>query len=725
MTDLEDLWDDLPVGKAPTNDILRAGRLSQTQGPASAAGSHRHRFLMKPLLTAGVATGIVGAFLAGTLVNGSDDGGDAKGGAGRAGDDPTHVAFQADLEPAESCDDLLAAYVDRGLSRVTAWGWDTPYYGYGYGVRDGLRGPRELGTTLNGIDRLSRSYEMYDVPHAAAPWFQSSGNLADVGTDARGSAELPKTTRAENSDTGTNVQEIGVDEPDLVKTDGDLLVRLDDDELVVYDVTGKETDRLSSLDLPGLEEGEIMLAGDTVVAVGIDEKAGRQQTAYSDGPRLGTRVTTVSLADPDAPEVVDDVTYSARLLSARQHGDAVRLVLSSGLPDLGFVHPGKHHGRRAALATNREKVESSTIEDWLPTITDATAEGDAAEPTQLLDCTDVAIPSDELTLDTVSVVGFDAAAPADVDAIGLAGATDIAYESVDHLYLAASPSWGTGFDCWDCIGARILPSVQGGSTYLFDFKLDGTRATHVASGEVEGAINDRWAMDEAGGVLRVAVAPTSETGSFNSVVTLERDGQDLVEIGRLDHLGRNEDLKSVRWFDGLAILVTYRQLDPLYAIDLTDVEEPSLIAKLKIPGFSAYLHPLGPKRLVGIGEGPTGEGGWGAQAGLFNVAHLKRLHRMDVLHYARGTEALAGADPRSFTFINDHRTFLTVVQDYRRARVGYLSVVRIEDGELHNRMVQVEYGDDVDQVRAVPLPDGRVVLVTGEDVEFFDLHDRS
>ena len=342
----------------------------------------------------------------------------------------------------------------------------------------------------------------------------------------------------------------------------------------------------------------------------------------------------------------------------------------------------------------------------------------------------MAIPSDELTLDTVSVVGFDAASPAEVDAIGLAGATDIAYESVDHLYLAASPSWGwgwgTGFDCIDCIGTRTLPSVQGGSTYLFDFKLDGTRATHVASGEVEGAIADRWAMDEADGVLRVAVAPTSETGNFNSVVTFERDGQDLVEVGRLDRLGRNEDLKSVRWFDGLAILVTFRQVDPLYAIDLTDVEKPSLIAKLKIPGFSSYLHPLGPKRLVGVGEGPVVRWpGWGAQVGLFNVADLKNVHRMNVQHYAAGTEALAGADPRSFTFINDHRTILTVIQDQRRSRVGYLSVLRIVDGELLNRMVQVEYGDDIDQVRAVPLPDGRVVLVTGEDVEFFDLRDRS
>jgi hypothetical protein len=97
---------------------------------------------------------------------------------------------------------------------------------------------------------------------------------------------------------------------------------------------------------------------------------------------------------------------------------------------------------------------------------------------------------------------------------------------------------------------------------------------------------------------------------------------------------------------------------------------------------------------------------------------------MNVQRYAPGTEALAGYDPRSFTFINGSRTILTVIQDYRRSRVGYLSVLHIVDGKLLNRMVQVEYGDDVDQVRAVPMPDGRVVLVTGEDVEFFDLHDR-
>ena len=700
MTDLERLWDDLPAGRPPTGDILREGRRA-----TGSASSRRRHLLVRPLLTAAIATGVVGAFVAGVLV--ADDGSGTRdadiAGPGGGRSLPSHASFQADLPAAEDCDQLLTAYRDRGLARVTAWGWDSQHR---YGWRH--RGPILLqdGTLLDaplpsGVRDLSGATNRVSQGFSAAD--RSTADLS-----------LSKGIRQESSETGTNVQEIGVDEPDLVKTDGERLVRLRDDELITYDVTDDEPRQLSSVDLPGLEHGEIMLAGDTVVAVGVDEQAQRLRTPYGPGERRGTRVVTVDLADPEAPEITESVTYDARLLSARQHGDAVRLVMSSGLPDLPFVQPGRDRGRRAALRHNAEVVEESTIEDWLPTITAA------EESEQLLDCTDVAIPSDELALDTVSVVGFDAAAPVEVDAIGLAGATDIAYESVDHLYLAASPSRGTP-ECFDCLGARWAPSVRGGTTYLFDFRLEGTAATHVASGEVEGAVADRWAMDEARGVLRVAVGPTSETGDFNSIVTLQRRGQDLVERGRLDDLGPDEDIQSVRWADDVAFVVTFRRVDPLFAIDLSDDADPSLIGELKIPGFSSYLHPLGSRRLVGVGEGPGPEGRWGAQAGLFDIRDLAQVRRVALQHYGPGTQALAGTDPRSFTWLPQHRTVLTVVADRDRARVGYVSTLRVEDGNLENRMTQVEYGDDVDDVRTVPLPDGRVVLVTGEDVEFFAL----
>lgn len=669
MTDLENLWDDYPTGKAPVTTIL-----------AAAAGEQRRRrrLLVRPVLTAGVVTGLAGAFVAGTLVNGGS-GPAAPGGIQAL---PERVAFQADLEPATSCDELLATYRERGRKLVSAWGWGGGPYYYADGY-DGL---------LNGQ--------------------QGINELSDMQTASRSSAKSasPRTTRATNSDTGTNVQEAGVDEPDSVKTDGELLVTVRDDDLVTYDVTGSSTEKLSSLPLTGIEDAEILLSGDTVVAVGRDDESADEDP--------GTRVLTVSLADPGEPEVAEDVTYDAGLLSARQHGEAVRIVLESGLPQLDFVEPRGRTTERDALKKNRELVAKTTIEDWLPTVT---ADGDS---TQLLDCTNVAIPSDDLLLDTTSIVGFDAASPTRLDAIGLAGHTGIAYESVDHLYLATQTGgggWGDCIRCLDGIGTPIMRGPTSGTSYLFDFELDGTAATHVASGEVEGSIADRWSVDEADGVLRLAVGPTSETGNFNSVVTLERQGEELVEHGRLDRLGVNEDIKSVRWFDDLAVLVTFRRVDPLYAVDLTDTAEPRLLGKLKVPGFSTYLHPLGSWRMIGLGEGPDGRGGWGAQIGLFDVRDVSRVKRLDVHSYGRSYRALAGADPRAFTWLPDERTVITVLEKSARTRIGFVSVVHLADGRLQQRLVQVEYGDDVDAVRAVPLPDGRVVLVTGDRAQFFEL----
>jgi uncharacterized secreted protein with C-terminal beta-propeller domain len=179
-----------------------------------------------------------------------------------------------------------------------------------------------------------------------------------------------------------------------------------------------------------------------------------------------------------------------------------------------------------------------------------------------------------------------------------------------------------------------------------------------------------------------------------------------------------EQIKAVRWFGGLALLVTFREVDPLYAVDLTDQEDPTLIGELKVPGFSSYLHPLGPDRVIGIGTGPQPGGGSGAQAGLFFVRDLTDPRRVDVESYGRGTYAKAGDDPRQFTWLPEQRIALTVIQ---RGRSVSVSALRLDGGQMANEVTQVEFGSDADDVRLVPLLDGKVALVTGEGVEMFPL----
>ena len=189
----------------------------------------------RAVVAGAVAAGIGLSFGAGLAI-GSDES-DTPGrplAADRPGTGRVLLA-NADVTITESCDDLLADYVERGVERVTPWGWG---YGDVYYATEG-----DAGSSAGGAARDT----------AAAP--------------------VPQTTRAGSSGTGTNVQEEGVDEPDVVKTDGELLVRIKDDVLTAYTLTGEDPVLVDTLDLPEVSDAEILLVGDEVVVIGRDTES--------------------------------------------------------------------------------------------------------------------------------------------------------------------------------------------------------------------------------------------------------------------------------------------------------------------------------------------------------------------------------------------------------------------------------------------------------------------
>ena len=586
---------------------------------------------------------------------------------------PPIALANADLTVTASCDELLDSYIQRGLEQVGPYGWG----GGGIVMFD------------SGTD------------------FGTSSPTAGM---ERSAGATVKTSRSTSNESGTNVQELGVDESDVVKVAGPLLLRMRDGELLAYDVSGDEPSLLSTTRIDdargngwvGDPGGELLLVGGRAVVLGTSQ----------DG--LETTITTVDLSDPTSPSIVDATTVHGRASAVRLHGDVVRIVLNNGLPELDFSYPDGTFGQIRAKLRNRSLVRDTTLSDWLPTVD--------GEP--LVDCADVAVPDDEeVSLGTTTVVAFDPASPTDRTTTAVATDSDTAYFSPNRFYLAAGAStWGVWSDCIDCERSFPGGGFSDGTTPLYAFALDGADTTYVASGEVEGTIADRWSIDAVGGSLRVAVGPSSETGNFNSVLTLREDGSDLVEEGRVDDLGVNEQIKSVRWFDDLAIVVTFRQTDPLYAIDLSDPAAPRLLGELKIPGFSEYLHPLGEHRLIGMGQDATLDGMTrGAQAALFDVTDLTNPRQIDVVRYDKETYAGAANDPRQFTWLPEQRVALTVVSQGWSGTTGWVSVLSLDDGSMTNRMVEVEHGSDVAQVRLVPLSSGKVALVTGEDVSFFSL----
>ncbi len=532
------------------------------------------------------------------------------------------------LTAADSCDDLLTTFHDLGSRAVGEWGWR--YGGY-YSFADDM----------------------------------ASLNRAEASIPADGAHRTAEQT---NSDTGTNVQEVGIDEPDVAKTDGTILVRVDRRTLTTYDVSGAQVRRLGSLKLPGrLGNTEVLLHGDRALVIG-------QVWGRSNGS--STRLIGIDLTAPATPGVSDVHEFDGDLLSARLTGGDVRIVTSRGLPELDFVHPTRNRTRKEARRENRRIVRESTIDDWLPQVTDD-GTGKA-----LLDCGAVNVPEDEAAPGVLSVVGFPIGDPVDRDVTAVLTDSQIVYTSPDRLYLATNG--------WGCCGNPFIDRIGGGGSFggntdLHAFTLSGTEAIYAATGRLKGTVADRWSLDSVDGVLRVALAvpAAKEDGkrmkAHNAVVTMKQVGGLLEEAGRVDGLGVNEDIQSVRWFDDFAVVVTFRQVDPLYAIDLSDQEDPQLLGELKIPGFSSYLHPIGEDRLLGIGTDANKRGrSLGGQASTFDVSDPSAPTQVDKVTYGRNTEMLASWEPRQFTWLPERETALTPVLDYSRNGTGKFSLAVLE-----------------------------------------------
>ena len=199
---------------------------------------------------------------------------------------------------------------------------------------------------------------------------------------------------------------------------------------------------------------------------------------------------------------------------------------------------------------------------------------------------------------------------------------DTLYATADSVYVATS-RW---LDWRVLSDADVARESDGYTTLIHKFDTSSTRQpVYEASGEVSGFLLNQFSMDEYQGDLRVA-ATTSPSwwwseDSESHVTVLRPDGNVLEEIGSVWGLGEGERIFSVRFMGPDAYVVTFRQIDPLYALDLSDPADPEVLGELKIPGFSSYLHPVGADLLLGVGQDASLEGRVeGLQVSLFDVS---------------------------------------------------------------------------------------------------------
>jgi hypothetical protein len=540
-----------------------------------------------------------------------------------------------------------------------------------------------------------------------AMWYAAARSTASA--DELGDPAVP----VGSSETGTNVQEADVDESDVAKTDGRLVFAMVARDLVVTDVSGERPREVSRTRLPGADLGnpELVLDGDRLVVVDgtpswlgrgpipLDTPTpGRVMAPWRAEPR--TRIVSVDVSDPSAPRVTRTRSIRGSAVSTREYADGtIRVVVHSDHPHLPFVTPGGGRTVKQATAANREVVRTAALTDWLPTITSSVSAESGP-----VDCSDVRHPARSSGpakgSGTVTVLSLDA--DDDLDSTSVTASGDLVYSSATRLFVATS-------------------ALR--STTVHAFRLDAGRTSYVGSGTVPGSVRDRWAFSEHDGHLRVATALGDPwQPRENAVVVLEERQGRLVRTGRVAGLGRGEQIKSVRWLGTRAVVVTFRETDPLYTLDLSDPARPKVEGELKIPGYSAYLHPLGGDLLLGLGHHATAAGGdLGTQAATFDLSDATDVRRLDTVGFGRDTELGIESDPRAFTYLPEQHTLLTLVHSWSLGRDGsWLQAVRVSaDGTLvRTGRWATSAGMEV---RTLPLADGRVALVDGGRVRVIEL----
>jgi hypothetical protein len=274
----------------------------------------------------------------------------------------------------------------------------------------------------------------------------------------------------------------------------------------------------------------------------------------------------------------------------------------------------------------------------------------------LYSCADLHVPPGGGQLGTLNVVHFDSDEPQRLDAVGLMASGWQVYASTDALY-AAMPDWGWT-QLWGWVGPDQGQDFNSTNVHKFDLRGAGGRPRYAASGRVRGHVLNQFSMSEHKGFLRIATTDQAwgtngrvETG--NHLYVLGERGRRLTQVGAIEDLAPGERIYAARMNGDRGSMVTFRQTDPLYTFDLSDPRRPRVAGEIKINGFSSYIHPLGDRHLLTIGQDATDEGRvQGVHVQVFDISDPSRPVRSAHRRLTEGgwSTSTAQWDHHAFTY---------------------------------------------------------------------------
>ncbi len=501
----------------------------------------------------------------------------------------------------------------------------------------------------------------------------------------------------------TNVQVQGVDEADIVKTDGEYIYTVSKGKLSIIKAYPAEGMGLvSSTDLGDVEPVEIFIGGDYVLVFGHKYEPVILKTNNGDGEN-GTATTPDSgntsfvaraaqaiaekimppiypdysrnfavaeiwdVSDKAHPEKVRSVDIEGNYLTSRKIGSDVFYVVNT-YPQIYYGDVGGTPiipAYRENGALTYEPIAKCGEVGYLPPV--------HSEAFVTIAKLSLANPEDAVVKKTVVAQGQNV------------------YASEDYLYLAET-DYNYGYP-------QLLPEAIGSKesmekTIIHKFKL-ADELDYLGSMSAPGRILNQFSMDEYNGNFRIAttLGQVSRGGSSTSSNNLYVFNSEFERIGELEGLAPGEKIYSARFMGAKGYLVTFKKVDPLFVIDLSDPEKPKVLGKLKIPGYSDYLHPIDENHLIGVGkdtvEAEEGDFAWyqGIKLAIFDVSdveHPKELFKTMIGD--RGTDSYALRDHKAFLFDKEKELLVIPIQ-----------LAEINEGQYDGRVSANAYGDFVFQ----------------------------
>jgi hypothetical protein len=489
-------------------------------------------------------------------------------------------------------------------------------------------------------------------------WDYWRGPIFEIGIPVLRTAEF---TLAASSDAGassTNLQVEGVDEADLVETDGKFIYIVSGQELVI--VSAGEGDDLKIMSRVHLDERPdgIYLSGNRLAIISSNNDDWLYSSirafpliaidavidvATVNGDVAGgfhrptTTVTVLDITDRAAPTLVQKTELDGRLVSSRTVDGELRLVLSNDFrlpppvtkpgepqhaldPESDFLAPGRD--TLTLFATTdlwrprwygyEDSYVYETLDEYVSRVGDdlldsfdarirsLLADGSVVSDSALADATEIYRPDDLSARSLTTIMTFDLhsnqSGPADKVSVLTNGPAEI-YATGENIYV-----FGASGPQRDSLGG--IDWNQSPSTSVWKFSTDARTHTVelAARGQFSGLLLNQFAADEHDGYLRVVSYTDAWNSAGQSVYVLQQTGRRLNVVGSVTGVALNETLHSVRFLGDKLFFVTFRQIDPLFAVDLSDPTRPVIMGELHIPGYSEYLQPIDESHLLGIGR---------------------------------------------------------------------------------------------------------------------------